>query len=230
MDAEEFELLVDSFAQAALRAQKAGFDGVMLHGAHGYFVSQTLSPFVNQRSDRWGGTFEKRLTFLRSVSSAMRAVVGNEFPLLIKLGIADGHDVPGLTVEDGLKIVAALPGMGFDAVEISSGFRYTSINPVRSEQEEGYFRPWARQARLVTHLPILLVGGFRSLSIMNDVLLSGDADMISICRPLICEPDLIEQFAQGVKSKADCISCNRCFAQKMDEGTRCRWKENLSRG
>lgn len=229
ISADELDMLVESFAQAATRAQSAGFDGVMLHGAHGYFISQTLSPYVNRRSDDWGGSFERRLTFLKKVAKAVRASVGDAFPLLIKLGVMDGKDIPGLTLEDGLKIVASLEAMGLDAVEISSGLQYSSISSARSKPQEAYFRPWAQQARQCTSLPIMLVGGFRSLSIMNEVLSSGDADMISICRPLICEPDLIELFKKGTKSKADCISCGRCFAQKMDEGTRCRWKENQAR-
>ncbi|NSW51385.1 MAG: NADH:flavin oxidoreductase [Anaerolineae bacterium] len=223
--ADELEQLIDAYAQAALRVQKAGFDGMMLHGAHGYFISQMLSPAVNRRTDRWGGSFDRRLTFLSEVAKAVRTAVTGHFPLFIKLGVQDG--VPGgLSLEEGMRVVERLEGWGFDGVEISGGFRFNAMSTVSKPKDEAYFRPWARMAKKFTNLPVFCVGGFRSLAEMNDTLQSGDADMISLCRPLICEPDLIHKFQNKEKDTADCISCNRCFAKEMNQGTRCRWKED----
>ncbi|MBN2046293.1 MAG: NADH:flavin oxidoreductase [Anaerolineaceae bacterium] len=221
----ELALLVDAYAQAARRAKEAGFDGVMLHGAHGYFITQTLSPLINKRDDQWGGSFDGRLQFLRSVCSAIRNQIGSDFPLLIKFGMMDGKE-GGLSLEDGLKIVSQFETMGIDGIEISFGWGVGDRKTIRGDSKEATFLNWARAARKVTNLPIFLVDGFRSLPVMEEALQEGSVDVISMCKPLICEPDLINQFEAGVKTKADCISCNRCFAQQMNQGTRCRWKED----
>jgi 2,4-dienoyl-CoA reductase-like NADH-dependent reductase (Old Yellow Enzyme family) len=213
--------MVDAFAQAARRAKEAGFDGVQLHGAHGYLVSQFLSPLVNKRRDEWGGNLEGRIRFLRSVCQAVREQVGPDFPILIKLGAVD-HREGGLTLEEGLQVVAALEGMGIDAVEISVGLGTSTRKDIDSEEDEAYFRPWAHQARTVTHLPIILVGGFRSRRVMEEVLASGDADFISMCRPLICEPDLPERMRLGLQERSSCISANLCWPETEGEGTACK--------
>ena len=228
MTEEEILEVKEAFISAAKRVKEAGFDGVMLHGAHGYFINQMLSPHINHRQDQWGGSFDNRLRFLRETAAGVRTVVGTDFPMLIKLGLSDGQQVNGLQLEDGLKIAAMLESMGFDGLEISGGYGSNSIGVVRSPEQEGYFREWAKQVRQVTNLPLMLVGGFRSLSIMQDLIQSGDADVISLCRPLICEPDLINSFQQHEKTKADCISCGRCFAREMNQGTLCRWKYGKS--
>jgi len=145
--------------------------------------------------------------------------------VFIKLGMADGVE-GGLTSEQGVRVVAALERMGLDAVEISGGIggdRNINARPgIRSEADEGYFRPLARQARPLTRLPILLVGGFRSRRVMEEVLAAGEADFISLCRPLICEPDLPNRFRAGVQERSACISANRCWAEGPNEGIACK--------
>ena len=220
--------MVDAFAQAARRAKEAGFDGVQLHGAHGYLVSQFLSPLVNKRRDEWGGNLEGRMHFLRSVCQAVRTQVGPDYPLLIKLGVVDDKE-SGLTLEEGLQVVAALKAMGIDAVEISVGLGTSTRKGIHSQEDEAYFRPWARQARTVTDLPIILVGGFRSRSVMEEVLASGDADFISMCRPLICEPDLPERIRLGLQERSSCISANLCWPEKDGEGMACKCPLEKSR-
>jgi 2,4-dienoyl-CoA reductase-like NADH-dependent reductase (Old Yellow Enzyme family) len=221
----EIDLLVDSYAQAARRVKQAGFDGVQIHGAHGYLVSQFLSPFVNKRMDRWGGDPDRRMRFLSSICTAVREQVGPDYPLFIKLGVMDGVE-GGLTLQDGVQVVAALESVGLDAVEISIGVggeKGTSIRKgVNTSEDEGYFRPWGQAAQPKTPLPIILVGGFRSRSVMEDVLGSGDADFISLCRPLICEPDLPERMRLGLQERSRCISANRCWAAKPGEGISCK--------
>ena len=226
MTPPEVETAIQSFADAARRCKEAGFDGVQIHAAHGYLISQFLSPFVNKRTDRWGGTAENRMRFLREVCSAVREQVGDEYPVLIKLGMEDGVE-GGLFSEEGAIIVAALAGMGIDAVEISGGLGGENKNlnvrkGIQTEEKEAYFLPLAREARRHTELPILLVGGFRSRSVMESVLADGLADYISLCRPLISEPDLPNQFKLGLKDKSRCLSANNCWAQKAGEGISCK--------
>jgi 2,4-dienoyl-CoA reductase-like NADH-dependent reductase (Old Yellow Enzyme family) len=225
MTLAELELLIDAYAQAARRVKQAGFDALQIHGAHGYLISQFLSPFVNKRSDQWGGDLDGRMHFLRAVCQAVREQVGPDYPVFIKLGVMDGVE-GGLTLGEGVQIVAALGSMGLDAVEISigvGGATGTSIRKgIKSQEDEGYFRPWAHAARPATQLPIILVGGFRSRSVMEDVLASGDADFISLCRPLICEPDLPERLRLGVQERSRCISANRCWAKEPGEGISCK--------
>lgn len=221
----EVDTAIQAFADAARRCQEAGFDGVQIHAAHGYLISQFLSPFVNRRTDQWGGTAEKRMRFLREVSSAVREQVGDEYPVLIKLGMMDGVE-GGLSSEEGAGVVAALAGMGIDAVEISGGLGGKKVvnvrKGIRSEDREGYFSPLAQEARPHTELPIILVGGFRSRSVMERVLADGHADFVSLCRPLISEPDLPSQFKLGLKEKSRCLSANNCWAKGAGEGIACK--------
>jgi 2,4-dienoyl-CoA reductase-like NADH-dependent reductase (Old Yellow Enzyme family) len=224
MTVAEIERTVVAYGSAARRAKDAGFDAVQLHGAHGYLITQFLSPYVNRRQDDWGGDFERRLTFLRAVSGTVRKAVGPEFPVFIKLGVTDGID-GGLTPEMGRRVVAELAGMGLDGVEISCGIggdAVTAIQPgIRTQEDEAYFREFARRSREVTSLPVMSVGGLRSREVMEDVLASGDADFISICRPLICEPDLPKRLELG-QARASCISGNRCWASEPGVGIACK--------
>lgn len=225
MRSEEISHLIEAYAQAARRAREAGFDGAQLHGAHGYLIGQFLSPFVNHRTDEWGGDLEGRMRFLRAVCQAVREQVGPDYPVFIKLGMMDGVE-GGLTLEEGLQVAAALEAMGLDAVEISGGIGgegdLNTRKGIRSEEDEAYFRPLAQQARAVTRLPIALVGGFRTQQVMEAVLAAGDADFISLCRPLISEPDLPNRLRLGFQERSACLSANRCWPERTGEGIACR--------
>jgi 2,4-dienoyl-CoA reductase-like NADH-dependent reductase (Old Yellow Enzyme family) len=225
MTPDEITLLIQAYAQAARRAQEAGFDGVQIHAAHGYLIGQFLSPFANRRSDEWGGDLEGRTHFLRAVCQAVREQVGPDYPMFIKLGMMDSVE-GGLTPEEGVQVVAALAEMGLDAVEISGGTgggRDLNIRRgIRAGRDEAYFRPLAQGARPVTQLPIILVGGFRSRRVMEEVLTAGDADFISLCRPLICEPDLPNRLRLGLQEESICTSANQCWAEKPGEGIACK--------
>ncbi len=245
MTVAEIELVIEAFAQAARRVKAAGFDGVQIHAAHGYLIGQFLSPFVNKRTDEWGGDLQGRMRFLREVCRAVREQVGPDYPVLTKLGLADVVE-GGLTLDDGLQVVAALQSIpanpakntgrstgntgwsaeGLDAVEISSGIggrtSGSAHTGIRSVADEGYFRPWAKEARKVTRLPVILVGGFRSREVIEDVLASGDADFISMCRPLICEPDFPNRLRLGLQERSSCISANRCWPDAEGAGVSCK--------
>ena len=231
MNTEEVWEMIRAYGQAARRVKKAGFDGVQLHGAHGYLVNQFLSPFSNQRQDRWGGSPDKRRQFLRDVVKEVRSQIGPDFPLLIKLGLADGVE-GGMSLEEGLETVSELESLGINALEISGGIGGGEISNTRAGvkvgKNEAYFLDWAVRARQVTSLPILLVGGFRSREKMEEVLEAGSADFISMCRPLICEPDLPHRLEQGEQQYSICISANRCFPEEIGLGVACRCPVNRS--
>jgi len=165
------------------------------------------------------------MRFLREVCKAARKELGSDYPMLIKLGMIDGVE-SGLTLDESLQIVAALGEMGVDAVEISGGIggkRNINSRPgIRTVEQEAYFRPLAQEARNVTDLPIILVGGLRSREVMEDVLSTRDADFISLCRPLICEPDMPNRLRDNKQERARCISCNRCWPESPGEGILCK--------
>ncbi len=221
---DEIILMIESYGDAAIRVKDAGFDGVQIHAAHGYLISEFLSPLINKRNDEWGGDPERRLQFLREVSQNVRTKIGPDFPMLIKLGMMDGVD-GGLSPDEGAGVVAELERMGFDAIEISGGVGRGSFNTrkgIRSQDREAYFLPLAEKAREVTKLPILLVGGFRSVKVMERVLENRIADFISICRPLISEPDLPNRLRDGIQSKSRCLSSNNCWPEENGEGIACK--------
>jgi len=222
---DEIHTLIDAYAQAARRAKEAGFDAVQLHGAHGYLINQFLSPAVNKRTDEWGGSFENRLRFLKEVVEAVRIQVGRDYPLFIKFGMIDGVE-DGLDLESGAEIVGRMENLGLDGVEISGGIGGKHLvnvrKGIRKPKDEAYFLQLARKARQFTNLPIALVGGFRSRDVMERVLGKGDADFISLCRPLISEPDLPNRMRAGMAEKSRCIASNNCWVDTRGVGIACK--------
>jgi 2,4-dienoyl-CoA reductase-like NADH-dependent reductase (Old Yellow Enzyme family) len=222
MTEDEIATLIDAFGQAARRVKEAGFDAVQIHSAHGYLINQFLSPAVNKRTDKWGGDINGRMTFLKEVYKAVRKQVGEGFPVFIKLGMKDGVD-GGLDLEESLQVVKLCEEIGLDGIEISSGFKFSSVRKgVRRETDEAYFRPFAKRARTITTLPLILVGGMRSKKVMEQILSDGDADFISLCRPLINDPDFPNKLRLGSKEKSDCISSNNCWPEEKGIGIGCK--------
>jgi 2,4-dienoyl-CoA reductase-like NADH-dependent reductase (Old Yellow Enzyme family) len=202
----EIEAIVDDFANTALILKEAGFAGVQIHGAHGYLVSQFLSPLANQRTDRWGGSIENRMRFLLAIVKATRAAVGREFPIGVKLNSAD-FQRGGFEVDDAKVVAKALEEAGIDLLEVSGG-NYESPamagggglkERVRESTRlrEAYFLEYAREIRAVTKVPILLTGGMRTAKTMNDVVASGAVDVVGLARPLTFEPDLPARLLAG---------------------------------
>jgi 2,4-dienoyl-CoA reductase-like NADH-dependent reductase (Old Yellow Enzyme family) len=225
MTPDQIQQTINDFASAAFRVQQAGFDAVQIHSAHGYLNSQFLSPLTNKRQDKWGGSLQNRSRFLKEVCLAVRNQVGKDFPVLIKFGIADGVD-DGLTLNEGIEVISNLKTWGIDGLEISSGFSgqlFRSIQKdILSPEDEGYFQEFLISARKVTNLPLLAVGGYRSRQVMEKTLLNGQADFISLCRPLIREPQLPLLFKTGEVDQSDCLSANLCWAEKAGEGISCK--------
>ena len=219
---DEIEMLVDAYGQAARRAKEAGFDAVQVHGAHGYLISQFISPYTNRRDDVWGGDLQGRTRFLREVVRAVREKVGREYPVFIKFGMEDGVG-DGLTAEMGAEVIPLMAEMGLDGIEISGGVRAQSVRKgIRDETREAYFRPLVQRARKETNLPLIIVGGMRSKAVMEGVLSSGDADFVAMCRPLIREPDLPKRVQTGIQPTSACISSSNCWAETLGEGIACK--------
>jgi 2,4-dienoyl-CoA reductase-like NADH-dependent reductase (Old Yellow Enzyme family) len=219
----EIGAVATAFGRAAGRARAAGFDAVEIHAAHGYLISQFLSPLANRRDDRYGGSLDNRARLLREVAGAVRLAVGPDYPVLVKLGITDNEE-GGLTVEDGAEIASRLPAWGIDAVETSTGGRGAVRTRVTSESREAYLLPLARAVRARSPIPLLLVGGLRSRPVMERVLAEG-IEMVSLSRPLIRQPDLPRRLAGDPGGRAECVSCNRCYPRGPDEGIRCKRDE-----
>lgn len=219
--ADEIETAISAFGDAARRAKEAGFDGVQIHAAHGYLVSQFVSPLSNRREDRWGD----RARFLRDVCQAVRRQVGESYPVLIKFGMADGK-TGGLTAEQGAELLSQFEGWGLDGAEISTGFSGDQIRSIqkgiRREEEEAYLLPLVKKAREAAPLPLIAVGGFRSRKVMEQVLLAGWADYISLSRPLIREPHLPRLLQEGEVSVSSCLSANNCWPESRGEGIACK--------
>jgi len=211
MNSREIEEIVRDFGAAAARGKEAGFDAVQLHGAHGYLMSQFLSPLTNRRSDEWGGSPERRRRFHVEVVRSVRRAVGEGYPIWMKMGLQDGAD-GGLEIGEGLEVLRVLVAEGLSAVETSAGL-FTRAGRVHKPEDDEclYFRDDSARAKRVVEIPVMLVGGIRSLSMAEDILRSGDADMVSMSRPLIREPDLIARWQRGDPRPAECIRCSKCF-------------------
>jgi 2,4-dienoyl-CoA reductase-like NADH-dependent reductase (Old Yellow Enzyme family) len=226
MTQREIKETVRAFAHAADRVKRAGFDAVQLHGAHGYLVSQYLSPIRNKRTDKYGGPIENRARFLFEIYRAVRKCVGKDFPVLIKLNSKD-FVRGGLNQKDALFVARQLEEMGIDAIEISGGIPAAGdLGParpkIRTSDQEAYFLSLAKKIKKQVSIPIILVGGIRSFKTVNHILKTGAADLVSMSRPLIREPGLIKRWKEGDRKKAKCVSCGQCFqAARSPEGLYC---------
>lgn len=201
----EIEDIIRRFATSAAIAEKAGFDGVQIHGAHGYLVSQFLSPHHNQRTDEWGGTAKNRMRFVLAVYKAIRESTGEGFSVGIKLNSAD-FQRGGFTEEESLAVIEALADEGIDLVEISGGnyenpamAKGAESGKVRQSTlaREAYFLEFAEKVRQRVDVPLMVTGGFRTETGMADAITSGATDLVGIARPLAVEPDCPKRIMAG---------------------------------
>ena len=209
MTGEEIESIISDFVSATLRAREAGFDAVQFHGAHGYLMNQVLSPLFNHRTDQWGGNADNRRRFHLDIIRKVRQAVGADFPLMTKLGVQDDLD-GGLSFDEGLETAKQMVQEGIDAIEISRGIGAMPSIARQSNPEQAYFRERTAAVKRALTVPVMAVGGIRSLELASDLVDSGDADLISMCRPFIREPGLIARWQRGETEPATCISCGKC--------------------
>ena len=234
---EDIQSTIQAYAAAAERALAAGFDGIQIHSAHGYLLSQFLSPLFNLRTDDYGGDISNRVRIHLEVLKAVRSVVGKGYPVLIKLNCDDFVD-GGLSLDEALSAGAELSNAGIDAIELSGGLLRTSLmgpSPSRSginkPSKEGYHQVEARAFKAELNLPLILVGGLRSFEVAENLVKEGTADYISISRPLIREPGLNARWQAGDRSPSDCKSDNLCFRPGMvGDGVYCVTAEKEKKG
>ncbi|USN50728.1 MAG: NADH:flavin oxidoreductase/NADH oxidase family protein [Myxococcales bacterium] len=194
MNEEEIYDTIERFAYAAELCKKAQFGGVQIHGAHGYLLSQFLSPIHNQRSDSFGGSLENRMRFAIKVYRAIRHAVGNDFPVGIKLNSAD-FQKGGFSEEESMEVVKRLSEEGIDLLEISGGTYESPKMMMGSEanestiKREAYFLEYCAKVRSLIKTPIMLTGGFRTAQAMNNALEWGACDLIGLARSLALDPD-----------------------------------------
>jgi len=206
--------LKEAFIAAARRAKAAGFDGIQLHSAHGYLLNQFISPALNQRGDGYGGGLENRARFPLEVLAGVRQEVGPDYPVLIKI---NGQDyLPGgLTVDQSSRTCALLARAGLDAVEVSGGTpkgeHLPSRKGIASPDKEAYHRAETEAIKRAVDIPVIIVGGIRSFEVAEGLLADGVADYVSLCRPLIREPDLAARWRDGDRRPAACRSDSLCF-------------------
>ncbi len=222
MTRKDIDEIVAAFSDAAQRAKAWGFDAVQLHAAHGYLINQFLSPHINHRTDGYGGSPENRCRFLLEVYRQVRSAVGSNFPVMVKLNGSDNLE-GGLDLGDAVHAARLLDKEKIDAIEVSGGTSASGENnPVRTgikrPGQEAYNLSFAREIKKAVQCPVMAVGGFRSLDVIQKALNEDGIDYISMARPFIREPHLIRRWEQGDCSPARCISCNGCFEPGMKEG------------
>ncbi len=226
LTASGIQEIVEAFGQAGRRAKEAGFDGVQIHAAHGYLLSQSLSPAFNRRQDGYGGPIEHRARLPLEVLKCLRIELGDDYPILVKMNSQDFLE-NGLSLQDALIVGAMLDEGGIDAIELSggtmlSGHLSASRTKISSEEKEAYFKEAARAFKERIPVPLILVGGVRSFHVAENLVNEGVADYISMSRPFIREPDLIKRWESGDLRRAQCLSDNQCFGPARDgEGIYC---------
>jgi len=225
MSKEDIDEIIQAFGEGARRAKTWGFDAVQIHGAHGYLISQFLSPLTNQRQDQYGGPLTNRSRFLLEVYQAIRREVGSDYPVLVKLNGSDFLE-GGFSTEDAVLTAQILHEQGIDAIEVSGGTPASgNQTPVRPQTdtpyEEGYNLAQARRIKAAVRCPVMVVGGIRSHEMATAIIEEG-LDYISLARPLIREPALPRRWKMGDTAPAKCISCNGCFKPGLQgKGIQC---------
>jgi 2,4-dienoyl-CoA reductase-like NADH-dependent reductase (Old Yellow Enzyme family) len=231
MTEDEIWEIIRAFGDGAKRAREAGFDAVQIHGAHAYLLSQFLSPYTNRRQDEWGGSLKNRLRIHREIYWDIRQKVGEDYPFLIKIGVQDGF-AGGLEFSEGKLAAKYLAESGFDALEISQGLRGSNYEATEFRTKiiglnrEAYYHNWCAEIKKKVDVPIMMVGGLRTFSLMEEIVQNKEADLISLSRPLIRNPGIINEWKSGDHHRAECISCNKCLeGLRRSEALRCIQRE-----
>jgi len=205
MTEKDIEVVINGFVTAAKIARKAGFTGIQIHSAHGYLLSQFLSPLTNHRNDKWGGSIENRSRLLLTILTKIRHELGSDFPISVKLNSSD-FQRGGLTEDESIEVIKMLNDINIDLLEISGGtYEKTAFFLLNEEREikastkarEAYFIDFADRIRTISKIPLMITGGFRSFDFCNEVLEKGELDLIGMGRPFITNLDDIPGFIQG---------------------------------
>jgi 2,4-dienoyl-CoA reductase-like NADH-dependent reductase (Old Yellow Enzyme family) len=214
MSEQDIAEVAQGFTRTARIAKEAGFTGVQVHSAHGYLLSQFLSPTTNRRTDQWGGSIQNRSRLLLTIIRKIREVVGPDFPVSVKLNSSD-FQKGGLTEKESMEIIKMLDTEGIDLLEISGGtyekVAFFLLNededttqqavPVKesTQRREAYFMDFAKKVRTISKLPLMITGGFRTYDFCNEVLKNGELDLVGMARPFITNMNDIPEFLGGKK-------------------------------
>jgi 2,4-dienoyl-CoA reductase-like NADH-dependent reductase (Old Yellow Enzyme family) len=226
MDAREIGQVIDAFGEAAQRCLEAGFDGVQIHAAHGYLVSQFLSKHANRRTDEWGGRLSNRMRLVREIYLEMRTRMGDTAVIGVKLN-CDDFSRDGFTIQESSQVAHELSQVGIDLIEVSGGGigeepryrgRARSRDPALAEASFAGHCETIRRATRPTSLA--LVDGLTSLAGMQAVVNTGLADLVSLSRPFIRERDLVKKLAAG-QQEVTCTRCDGCYDIIGEEMLRC---------
>jgi 2,4-dienoyl-CoA reductase-like NADH-dependent reductase (Old Yellow Enzyme family) len=227
MNVEEIHEMIQAFRKAAIRARDAGFDGVQVHAAHGWLLSQFLSPFYNRRKDEYGGSLENRARILLEMVLGIREDNGTDFLLLVKIN-SDDFLEGGFNSKEMVLVSKMLESAGVDAIEVSGGTMAAmyagdydkSYSPVTKVPV--YYKEAAEMLKKELKIPVILVGGIRSFETAEALVKNGITDYISLCRPLIREPDLIKRWKSGDLRDSECVSDDACIQPGMEfKGVQC---------
>lgn len=224
---DEIEKMVQLFADAAKRAEKADFDGIEVHSGHGYFLSSFLTPYYNQRTDEYGGSIENRSRIHKEIIEKIRSTVSDDFLVGIKINSEDFME-NGLTKQDSITVVKRLEEVGLDYVEVTGGNESSpfvlnnNLGPARrklsSFDHQSYFKEYAFKLKKEVKIPVVLTGGNRNLDYLNTLIEESKIDFVGIARPMISEPDLVKKYMENPDYQMRCVSCNGCYHTK---GKRC---------
>ncbi|HJO95341.1 MAG TPA: NADH:flavin oxidoreductase [Victivallales bacterium] len=222
MTKDDISSLVKAYKDAAVTARRAGFDGVQIHSAHAYVQSSFLSSVYNKRTDEYGGSIENRARLLFEIVNSVRAATEKHFPIFVKINCSDFLD-NGFTVDECIYVCEKLAELGVCMVELSGGNKENKDESwyrvkITNKNDESYFRNEAKKIAEKIDIPVILVGGNRSIDVMNQIAEESKVKFFSLSRPLLREPDLINKWSNNPNIKPKCISCNRCWA---NEGNLC---------
>ncbi len=237
LEVDEIEAIVEKFAQAVLRAQKAGFDAVELHAGHCYLIAHFLSPYTNRRKDHYGGDLDGRMLFLLQIIQRCRELVGPAYPVMVRFS-GDEFIEGGRKVEESQQVAKILADAGVDALHVTAG-THVSLHPsgTCTVDPVAYDQAWrvylAEAIKAMVDIPVIAVGVIREPEVAETVLASGQADFVAIGRGLIADPDWVNKARAGAyESIRKCVSCNEgCVRRRvfMDLPIRCAVNTEVGR-
>jgi 2,4-dienoyl-CoA reductase-like NADH-dependent reductase (Old Yellow Enzyme family) len=248
--------ITDNFVKSIIRAKKAGFDGVQLHLAHGYLLSQFLSSWSNRRTDQWGGTTENKFRIISRIFEKAKQQTG-DFPILAKINSHDGRK-GGMRLAESIEIAKMLEACGCAAIEVSCGVYEDGLYTIRGDKipveaafrynynykkypsiagtfaklmvplfskkikpYENYNVGYAEEIRKNINIPVIVVGGIKSMESINSILSGRKADFVSMSRPFIIEPNIVRKFRDGTQARSKCIACNFCGLGSEENPLKC---------
>ena len=201
---EDILTIEEEYVKAAIRAKKAGFDGIDIHSAHLSLLNQFLSPAFNKRNDEYGGNDENRARIIVEIIEKIRKSVGNDFIISVKINVIDGIE-NGINEQGLLTACKLIEKAGADFIQTSGNYAEHKIKP-----KSPIFYEEGKKIAEVVNIPVVLIGGIRDMETMEEVLNKSKIEYFGVGRPLVCEPDLVKRWEKGERCKSKCIGCNTC--------------------